>query len=133
MASRRFTRKTNAFSKSLTHHRLAMALHFLNQEKSYMSWKSMDTAPKDGTVIIVYADFSPIQLRPDVFHAFYSESEDRWDTVIPDEGFPFNISWMRKRAILLGWIEVPHSSPIAGKKAKRDGELAREPTRLRIY
>lgn len=30
MASRRFTRKTNAFSKSFEHHQLAVALHFLN-------------------------------------------------------------------------------------------------------
>ena len=98
-----------------------------------MSWKSMDTAPKDGTVIVVYADFSSSDGGTDVFHAFYSESEDRWDTPIEDKGFRFNIPWMRERAILLGWIEVPDSSPIAGMAASRDGESAREPGKLHLY
>ena len=91
-----------------------------------MSWKSMDTAPKDGTVIIVYVDFGPKPLPPpDVFHAFYKESEGRWDTIYRDESheaLPFNIPFMRERATFLGWIEVPDCSPLAGSKAYRDGE-----------
>ena len=98
-----------------------------------MSWKPMDTAPKDGTVIIVYADFGSIDSGQDVFHAFYAESEGRWDTLIGDKMFPFNIPWMRERAILLGWIEVPDSSPLAGMAAYRDGEHSREPGRLHLY
>ena len=32
MSSRRFTRKTNAFSKRLQHHALSVALHFMQRQ-----------------------------------------------------------------------------------------------------
>ena len=95
-----------------------------------MSWKPMETAPKDGTVIVVYADFNTEKIIPDVFHAFYQESEGRWDALLED--IPFRTPFIRELATLLGWIEVPDSSPLAGKRAYRDGELAREPGRLHI-
>ena len=49
-----------------------------------MSWKPMDTAPKDGTVIVVYAAFNTEKIIPDVFHAFYQESEGHWDALLED-------------------------------------------------
>ena len=96
-----------------------------------MSWKPMDTAPKDGTVIVVYADSTEPQIGTDVFHAFYQESKGHWDAL--QEDIPFRTSWIRERITLLGWLEVPNSSRLAGKKAYRDGELAREPGRLHIH
>jgi len=91
----------------------------------------MDTAPKDGTVIVVYADFNTEKIIPDVFHAFYQESEGRWDTLLEDT--PFRTPFIRELATLLGWIEVPDSSSLAETKASRDGELAREPGKLHLY
>ena len=97
-----------------------------------MSWKPMDTAPKDGTVIVLYADYGPESpvIPVDVFHAYYEESEGHWDSLVED--IPFHMSFVREQATLLGWIEVPDSSPLAGKRAYRDGEPAREPGKLHI-
>ena len=96
-----------------------------------MSWKPMETAPKDGTVIVVYAKYDPkAPIALDVFHAFYQESEGHWDALAED--VPFHKPFVREQATLLGWIEVPDSSPIAGTRAYRDGELAREPGRLHL-
>ena len=97
-----------------------------------MSWKPMDTAPKDGTVIILYADFGPEKLiAPDVFHAFYDKSEGHWDSLAEDVAF--HTPCIRELATLLGWIEVPNSSPLARSVARRDGKPAREPGKLHIH
>ena len=96
-----------------------------------MSWKPMDTAPKDGTVIVVYADFTELELIPDVFHAYYEESKGHWDLI--DESLSIQRDLIRTRTpLLLGWIEVPDSSRLAGKRAYRDEEPAREPGKLHI-
>ena len=76
----------------------------------------METAPKDGTVIVVYAEWHPkVGIQPDVFHAFYQESEGHWNAVAED--VPFRTPFLRELAVLLGWIEVPDSSRLAGTKA----------------
>ena len=100
-----------------------------------MSWKSMDTAPKDGTVIILYVNYwseglSEEMKGVDAFHAFYQESEGDWDACVEDVSF--RTPHIRERTELLGWIEVPNNSPVAGVRAYRDGELAREPGRLHV-
>ena len=94
-----------------------------------MSWKPMDIAPKDGTVIVLYVDFSFLDGRTDVLEVFYEPVEGRWETLFANEGIPFNTPWIRERATLLGWIEVPDSSPLAGKRVSP----GREPGTLRFY
>ena len=54
-----------------------------------MSWKSMDTAPKDGTVIIVYADWGAEMQPPNAIHAFYQKREDSWSALDFDKPVPF--------------------------------------------
>ena len=94
-----------------------------------MSWKPMDTAPKDGTVIVVYADQTKLERLPDVFLAFYAESEGHWDSLAEDAPLR-QAPFIRELTTLQGWIKVPDSSPLAGTKVYRDGELAREPGKL---
>ena len=105
-----------------------------------MSWKPMDTAPKDGTVIIVYADWkASIKAKPKAppiaVHAFYQKTEGRWSALDCDKPVPFmdDILNLKDTEILLGWIEVPDSTPLAGTAAYRDGELAREPGKLHLH
>ena len=97
-----------------------------------MSWKPMDTAPKDGTVIVLCARWprDDPTIEEDVFFAYYS-SEGHWDSLAED--IRFHTWHMRESATLLGWIEVPDSSCLAGVKAYRDGKLAREPGRLHLH
>ena len=101
-----------------------------------MSWKPMDTAPKDGTVIVLYVNYCSEGLSEkmqgvDAFHAFYNENEGHWDAILEDVAF--RTSHIRERTTLLGWIAVPDSSPVAEKKVYRDGELSREPGRLHLH
>ena len=99
-----------------------------------MSWKRMDTAPKDGTVIVVYADLTTNtekMLPDDVFFAFYQEREGHWDALLED--IPFRTPIIREQATLLGWTEVPKNSSLAGMKAYRGGELTKEPGKLHLY
>ena len=95
-----------------------------------MSWNPMEKAPKDGTLIVLYAEFDTEHLAPDVFLAFYQESEGHWDALLED--VQFRTPWVRDIATPLGWMEVPEGSSLAGTKAYRDGELAREPGRLHL-
>ena len=73
-----------------------------------MSWKPMDTAPKDGTVIVLYAVFPSRRhlFAPDVFHAFYKENESHWDAVFEDAQIR-RTPLLRDLAVFLGWMEVP--------------------------
>lgn len=53
-----------------------------------MSWKPMETAPKDGTVIVVYVEYrgqGPKEI--DVLHAFYNEAKGTWDSAQDDMFF----------------------------------------------
>ena len=48
-----------------------------------MSWKPMNTVPKDGTVIVVYAEYQyheKVEKLPSVFPAFYCERKGKWDS-----------------------------------------------------
>ena len=95
-----------------------------------MSWNPMETAPKDGTVIVVYYEYRGKGPKPewtDVRQAFYDEAEGTWDSLEDKQDHRFS-----QLATLTGWIEVPNSSPIAGKTAYRDGDLAREPGKLHV-
>ena len=92
----------------------------------------METAPKDGTVIIVYADFGSQAQAPIAVHAFYQKSEGHWSALDFDKPVPFFDDMLKDRATFLGWIEVPDGSPLAGKCAHRDDDLAREPGKLHL-
>ena len=98
-----------------------------------MSWKPMDAAPKDGTVIILYVDLDSEMRPPIPIHAFYQKRKGLWSVLDCDRLTSFDDLIMEKdEKILLGWIEVPDSTPLAGKKAYREDELAREPGKLHI-
>ena len=97
-----------------------------------MSWKPMITAPKDGRVIVLYAKCpqeGPLGPAA-IFHVFYDKSKGHWDPIFEDYPYMLNIL---KTLSPLGWIAVPDSSPLAGKKAYRDGEGSREPGKLNVY
>ena len=65
-----------------------------------MSWKPMDTAPKDGSVRSCMQTMGRSRLTPvDVFHAYYEESEGHWDSLVED--IPFHMSFVQ--ATLLGY------------------------------
>ena len=74
-----------------------------------MSWKPMDTAPKDGTVIVVYAEYNPKTPKtPDIFPAYYDEGKNGWASIHSDVFHPLCMT-------LICWIEVPSNSFFAGK------------------
>ena len=93
-----------------------------------MSWKPMETAPKDGTVIVVHVEYrGKGPTGADARFAFYQESEGHWDIPELEQDALFS-----QLATPTHWIEVPDSSPFAGKMAMRDGEYAREPGKLHL-
>ena len=73
-----------------------------------MSWNSMETAPKDGTVLVVHValDIEPhMRERPDVLFASYIEKEARW---VFFTDLDVDSLVQKGKVRFIGWIDLPN-------------------------